>query len=187
MRRSALFLGLLAFVLGCTESGEQNTFVVRVSDINNGSPLLADVVFCENDTTCGIPTDVVPTEFTNRIVSPNVIDPGTAWYDFHLRSYTVRFRRNDGGPTSGPGWALSDFTHAEATSAIIPANGSAEVGILIVPVGMKSTTPFFELQLGGVINLIADIDFVGSSAIDLDDEIHVPVSLSVSVANFADQ
>jgi len=187
MRRSALCFGLLSFVLGCTESAEQNTFVVRVSQINSGSPLLADVVRCETDTTCGIPTDVVRTEFTNRIVSPNIVDPGTAWYDFHLRSYTVRFRRSDGGPASGPGWNLNNFTHTGATSAIIPANGSAEVGILVVPVGMKSVTPFLELQLGGVINLIADIDFVGGSAIDLDDEVHVPVSLTVSVANFADE
>jgi hypothetical protein len=186
MRRVALCIAFVACVLGCNESAEQSTFVVNVSQINNGSPLLADVVSCEDDTTCGIPTDVVPAEFTNRIVSPNVVDPGTAWYDFHLRSYSVRFRRNDGGPISGPGWNLSDFNHTGATSAIIPANGSAEVGVLVVPVGMKSSTPFFELQLGGVINLIADIDFVGSSAIDLDDEIHVPVSLTVSVANFAD-
>ena len=187
MRRTALFIGLVAFVLGCDESAEQNTFVVNVSSINNGSPLLSDVVNCAEPTACTIPTDVVPVQFTNRIVSPNIVDPGTAWYDFHLRRYTVRFRRTDGGPTSGPGWDLNNFAHSGSTSAIIPANGSAEVGILVVPVGMKSTTPFVELQTGGVINLVADIDFVGSSAIEVDGEIHVPVSLTVSVANFADE
>lgn len=187
MRRAAILSGLMLLVLGCTESSEQNTFVVRVSEINRNSPLLADVLFCETDTTCTVPTNVVLTKFTNRVYSPSVItDPSVFWYDFHLKGYTVTWRRTDGGPTSGPGWQLSDFNHTQATSAVIPINSSVEVGILVVPVGMKLVTPFAQLAAGGVIDLIADIDFVGTPAIDPDDDIHVLASLSVSFANFAD-
>ena len=185
MRRTALFIGLVAFVLGCDESADQNTFVVNVSDINNGSSLQADVC-TGTPPACVIPTEFVPVEFTNRLVSPNVVDPGTAWYDFRLRAYTVRFRRIDGGPTSGAGWDLNNFAHQGATSVIVPANGSAQITLEVVTGQMKLSTPFVELQTGGIINLIADIDFIGSSAIDPNDEIHVPVSLSVSVANFTE-
>lgn len=188
MRRAAILSGLLLLVLGCTESSEQNTFVVRVSQINRGSPLLADVVFCDTDSNCSVPTNVVLTEFTNRVYSPSVVtDPSVFWYDFNLQGYSVTWRRTDGGPTSGPGWRLADFNHTQATSAVIPINSSAEVGILVVPVGMKLVEPFASLVFGGVIDLIADIDFVGSPAVDPDDEIHVRASLSVSFANFADE
>lgn len=189
MRRAAFLSGLALLALGCTESAEQNTFIVRVSSINDGSPLLADVLrFNEQDSTYSVPVDVVPVEFTNKVYSSGVItDPGTFSYDFHLRRYVVTWRRTDGGPTSGPGWQLSDFDFEGATSEVIPVNSRKEVGILLATVEMKSVDPFASLAFGGAIPLTADIDFVGSPAIDPDEEIHLQASLSVSFANFADE
>ena len=100
----------------------------------------------------------------------------------------MTWRRADGGPVSGPGWTLSDFEFTGATAAIVPVNGSTEVGVLLAPAGMKERSPFVDLLVtGGEIGLIADIDFVGSAAVDPKEDVHVHASLSVNFANFADK
>lgn len=189
MRRAAACAALALLLVGCEESAEQNTFIVRVSSINDGGPLLADVIAYDDQDRPYVPTDVVTIELTNRPYSSSVVvDPGTLWYDFQVRSVSVRWRRNDGGPTAGAGWNLSDFDHTQTTSALVPFNGSATFGALLVPVAMKVQDPFGSLAMsGGVIALTADIDIVGSPAIDGSDEIHIPASLSVTFANFADE
>ncbi len=190
MRRAAILAGLALLALGCSESAEQNTYVVRVSSINKGGPLEADlIVFDKTDSTYTVPEDVVVTEFTNKVYSPSVItDPSTAWFDFQVQSYRVTWRRVDGGPTSGPGWNISDFDFTGATSTVVPVNSSAEVGILLVPAGMKGREPFASvLVTGGEIGMVADIDFVGTAAVDPKDDVHVKASLTVNFANFADK
>ncbi|MFQ5600502.1 MAG: hypothetical protein ACE5G2_08110 [Candidatus Krumholzibacteriia bacterium] len=191
MWRSAILAGLALFVLGCAESAEQNTFLVRVSSINDGAPLQADVISIDDSQdppVAYIPEDVVTAEFTNKVYSSSVVtDPNTFWYDFQLKTYTVTWRRADGGPISGAGWTLSDFDFEAATSAIVPSGGKAQVGILLAPAGMKTVEPFLSARFGDYLQLIADIDFVGSPAISPDEEIHVYASLSVNFADFEDQ
>jgi len=187
MRRLAVWSVLALLGLGC-DGATQNPYVVTVTAINEGIPLLADVIHIDADMNATIPTDVVAVELTNRPYSSNVsVDPGVAWYDFTLRGYTVRWRRLDGGPTSGPGWNLTDFNHTEATTAVVPFRGTATTGLLIVPVAMKSSEPFVSLQGGGAIALIADIDLFGSSAINPSSEVHIPATLSVTFSNYADE
>ena len=108
--------------------------------------------------------------------------------NFQLQRYTVTWRRADGGPTSGAGWTLADSDFEGATSAIVPINTTTEVGILIAPAGMKSGEPFVTaLATGEEIQLIADIDFIGTRAVASDAEIHILASLSVNFADFADK
>jgi hypothetical protein len=185
MRRAVILAGLALLALGCSESAEQNTYVVRVSSINKGGPLSADlIVFNKTDSTYSVPVDAVVTEFTNKVYSPSVItDPNTAWFDFQVKSYKVTWSRADGGPDLGTGF---DFTGA--TTAIVPVNGSSEVSILLAPAGMKESSPFVDLLLtGGEIRLNADIDFVGSAAVDPTEDVHVHARLLVSFANYADK
>lgn len=192
MRRVAIWLavlsGLALLALGCTESAEQNTFVVKVSSMNHGNPLLADVlVFNKQDSTFSVPVDVVPVAFTNKAYAPGVVtDPALFWSDFQLKSYDVVWRRTDGGATSGPGWNLSDFNFSGSATQVVPINTTTEVGIMLASVEMKSVEPFASLAFGGAISLVADVDFVGSAAIDPGHDVHVPASLSVSFANFKD-
>jgi hypothetical protein len=159
-----------------------------VTSINEGSPLFSDVIHIDSNDNATIPTDLVLLELANRPYSGSVsVDPGVAWYDFTLRGYTIQWRRIDGGPTSGPGWNLTDFNHTGATTALVPFNGTASTGILLVPVAMKSTEPFASLVFGGAIALVADIDLYGSSAINPDSEVHIPATLSVTFSNYADE
>lgn len=189
MRRLVLGSLLALAILGC-ENVEQNAFVVKVSSINRGSPVLADVLAWDTQNEVWyIPVEVVPIEFTNRVYSRStVIDPENFAFDFQLRSYSVRWRPADGGPTSGTGWTLAQFDFSGATSQVIPVNSSAEVGVLLGSVSMKEVTPFADLAFAaGSIPLIADIEFVGNPAIDPDDEIRIQASVLVEFANFADE
>ena len=186
MWRSAILVGLALVLLGCDDAA---VFDVRVSSINNGAPLQADLqVFNRQLQTFFIPEDVVIAAFTNKVKNGAVVsDPATFLNDFHLKSYSVTWRRVDGGPTSGAGWALSDYDFEAATSAIIPANTTTEVAILLAPAGMKTQEPFATaLFTGEEIQLIADIVFLGTRAVASDAEIQVLASLSVNFADFAD-
>ena len=184
MKRAALAILPALFVLGCAES-DQNPFIVRVTTINNGAALLADVIAINTtDQTAFIPTDVTPVVMSNRPYSESVVVDGTTFaLDFQVHGYTVTFRPTQGTP---PGLALAPYTHSEAASMLVPINGSATLGILIAPLSMKTDAPFAALQNGGQIPLIADIDIVGGSAVNPDEPIHVHASLSVVFANFAD-
>jgi hypothetical protein len=188
MRRVAFAVMILGLIgLGC-DSTTQNPFIVRVSDINNGgSTLLSDVIHIdEQDSSLSVPTELVPVILTNRRYAITVApDVGTAWYDFQVKRFTVRWRWS--GPPL-PGVDLTQFNHTEETAIIVPFNGEATLFALVVPISMKTTPPFAGLAFGGgSIALVADIEITGAPAIDLDDEIQVPTSLSVSFADFADQ
>jgi hypothetical protein len=123
-------------------------------------------------------------EFANRPYSSGIVDAGNFSLDFHVQSYTVRWRAVQGTP---PGLDLDAYTHTEATSLIVPFNGTAVLGASIVAVGMKTSPPFAALQLGGEIPLIADVEFVGAPAVEPDDVIRVQASVSVVFANFGDE
>jgi hypothetical protein len=185
MRRAAIVLSLAFLALGCAESN-QNPFIVRVSNINAGAPLLSDVIAV--DVTTGlsfIPTDLTPVEFTNRQYSPSiVVDPTNFGLDFQLKGYTVTWRATEGTPA---GLNLAPFNHTEAISSVVPINGTASVSAFVVSLGMKTAAPFAALAAGGQIPLIADIDFVGSPAVDPGKNIHVQATMSVVFANFADK
>ena len=188
MRRSAILVGLMFFLLGCDE--DASVFDVKVSSINGGGPLQADLLkFDRQLQQYFIPEDVVTVAFTNKAKNGAVVtDPGSFLNDFQLQRYTVTWRRADGGPTSGAGWSLSNYNFEAATSALIPINTTTDVGILLAPAGMKSQEPFATaLATGTEIQLIADIDFIGTRAVASDAEIHVPASLSVNFADFADK
>jgi len=184
MKRAALAIFPVLFVLGCAES-DNNPFIVRVTDINNGAALFADVIAINTtDQTAFIPTDVTPVVMSNRPYSESVVVDGSTFaLDFQVQSYTVTFRPTQGTP---PDLALAPYTHSEAASTVVPINGSATLGLLIVPLSMKIAAPFAALQAGGQIPLIANIDIVGGSAVNPSQQIHVNASLSVVFANFAD-
>lgn len=184
MKRAALAIVPALFILGCAES-DHNPFIVRVTSINNGGPLLADVVGMNPDSSLYIPTDVTPTTLSNRPYSAAVVvDPSNFALDFQVSEYTVTWRATEGTPA---GLALGAYTHTEASSTLVPINGSATMGLAIVQLGMKTAAPFAALQIGGQIPLIADIDIIGTPAVDPAKQIHVQASLSVVFANFADQ
>ncbi len=188
MRRAVLSsLLLLALLTGC-DSAQQNPFIVRVASINDGTPLLADVIASDGAGGAIVPTELAPVELINRPYwSGSMVDPGTGWYDFQLVRYSVHWERVDGGPTSGTGWTLADFDHTQNVTVVVPFNGTATFGALVVPVGMKTREPFLSLQTsGGTIQLVAHIDFVGGQAQNLKDKIHVPATLGVTFANFED-
>ena len=186
--RRVVFAAMILALLGLAcDSTNQNPFIVRVSDINNGgSTLLSDVVHVDSqDSLVTVPTELVPMVLTNRRYALTVApDPGTAWYDFQVKRYTVRWRWS-GAPI--PGVDITQFNHTEDTSLIVPFNRDATLFALVVPISMKTTSPFADLVNGGSIALVADIIIDGAPAIDLDDEIQVPASLSVSFADFADE
>ena len=188
MRRSAILVGLALVLLGCDE--DATVFDVKVSSMNGGAPVQADLIkFDKQLQQYFIPEDVIVVAFTNRSKNDAVVnDPGSFLNDFLLQRYTVTWRRADGGPTSGSGWNLADSDFEGATSAIIPVNTTTEVGILIAPAGIKSQEPFITaLATGTEIQLVADIDFIGTRAVASDAEIHIPASLSVNFADFADK
>ncbi len=185
MRRAAIVLSLAFLALGCAESN-QNPFIVRVSTINAGAPLLSDVIAVDAATGFNyIPTDLTPVEFTNRPYSPSiVVDPTNFGLDFQITGYTVTWRATAGTPG---GLDLAPFNHTEAVSSVVPINGTASLSALVVSLGMKTAAPFAALAAGGQVPLIADIDFVGSPAVDPSKTIHVQATMSVVLANFADQ
>jgi len=104
MRRLAVWSVLALLGLGC-DGATQNPYVVTVTSINQGIPLLSDVIHIDSQMNATVPTDVVEIELENRPYSSNVsVDPGVAWYDFTLRGYTVHWRRI-GGAGQGTGVA----------------------------------------------------------------------------------
>jgi hypothetical protein len=188
MWRSAILAGLFLALLGCDPNDP--VFDVRVSMINEGGPVQADLITINRQTgEAFIPEDVVVASFTNKSKSTSVLnDPVTFANSFELKSYTVTWRRADGGPTSGTGWDLASLGFTGATSAVVPPGTTTDVGVLIAPASMKTREPFLTaLATGEGIMLIADFDFVGSKAVTSDEEIHVYASLSVNFANFEDE
>lgn len=183
MWRSAILAGLFLVLLGCDDP----VFDVRVSSINEGGPVLADLrVYDQTLMLYVIPEDVVEATFTNRSkTSAAINDPETFVNAFLLQRYTVTWRRADGGPTSGAGWALSDFNFEAGTTAIVPPGTTVSVGVLIAPAGMKTREPFASAT--SEILLVADIDFIGTKAVTSGPEIHIPASVSVNFADFADE
>lgn len=184
MRRGLAILALVAVAaFGCNEA-DQNRIVVRVTSMNEGGPIFADVVAINPaDSSIYIPTDLTPVEFTNRPYSSSIVDPGNFSLDFHVQRYVVRWRAVEGTPA---GLDLGSYTHTEATSFVVPFDGTGTFFASIVAVGMKTTPEFAALEFGGEIPLIADIDFVGASAVEPDDEIIVRASISVIFANYGD-
>ena len=189
MRRATLAsLALVLLFMGC-DSTNQNPFIVRISSINGGSPLLADVIGIDPTNGPYIPTESPEIEMTNSPYwTGSTVDPGAGWYDFELKRLVVHWERTDGGPTSGAGWAISDFDYTESIAVTVPFKGSVKFGTILVPIGMKTQEPFASLAVsGGAIRLTAHIDFVGASTQNPADEIHIPTSLGVSFANYADE
>jgi hypothetical protein len=185
MRRAALLLAVALLTLGC-DSANQNPFIVRVTDINNGgSTLFADVIHVDQSGSVTVPTELVPMVLTNkRYQNGTVPDAGTYWYDFQVRRYEVKWRWGSGSVAP---FDLTPFDHVQTTSLVVPFDGEATLAALLVPIGMKTTPPFDGLAAGGAINLFADINVVGTSAIDETHEINVRTSLAVAFANYADE
>jgi hypothetical protein len=185
MWRSAILAGLFLVLLGCDDP----VFDVRVSSINEGGPVLADLVIIEQSTgQMFIPEDVVEATFTNLSkTSAALNDPDTFVNAFLLQRYTVSWRYAGSDPTLA-GFDFSVFNFEGATSAVVPPGTSVVVGVQIAPAGMKTQDPFLSARsTGGYIQMIADIDFIGSKAVTSGPEIHIPVSLSVSFADFEDE
>jgi hypothetical protein len=193
MKRCAILAGLVLFASGCGDETLHSPFLVRVSQINGGTPLLADVMVVVDAEAvppapcCAIPADIVVVRIENRPYNDvSVTDPNTFTNAFQVTGCTVTWRRVDEGPTSGPGWTLSDFDLEQATTTIVPANGFAEFGVLI-PAGMRTVDPFVQALGGAYIQTIADFDIVGAFVHDPTREIHLTASLAVDFADFADE
>jgi len=198
MKRSILVIMLMAVMFpGCGEQNLQSPILIRVSDINEGSPTFADVFLVVEEgppLLWAIPASISLVRITNKPYSSGVItEPATFVHDFQLTSYEVTWRRADGGPTSGAGWTLSDFDFEAGTTEIVPANSTIEIVMQIVPVNMKSVTPWVEARpagfLGGTganFRLIAEIEFIGHIISDPNKEVRFQASTTVEIADFAD-
>ena len=184
MKRFAILAGLVLFAIGCGDETLHSPFLVRVSQINGGVPLQADLIVVVDEATgeTAIPEDVVVVRIENRPYnSVSVTEPGTFVHDFQVTGYTVTWRYANGAPLAG-------FDFQAATTAIVPANSAAEFGLLIAPAGMKMVDPFLSVLLGGgQIQTIADFDIVGAFMHRPDDPIHMTASLTVNFADFADE
>ena len=197
MKRSILVATVLVVLLpGCGEENLHSPFLIRVSDINEGSPTFADVIEVVEEgppRITAIPTSLSTVRITNKPYSPGVVSvPSTFWLDFQLTSYNVTWRRADGGPTSGTGWVLTDFDFEAGTTEIIPIGATIEMAMQVVPVSMKSQVPFVNARspidggTGENFRLIADIEFVGHPVTAPDTEYRFQASTTVEIADFAD-
>jgi hypothetical protein len=185
MKRCAILAGLVLFAIGCGDETLHSPFLVRVSQINGGAPLQADVIVVVDKEAdppeLAVPEDVVVVRIENRPYnSVSVTQPNTFAHDFQVTGYTVTWRYANGAPLSG-------FDFGAATSVIVPANGMAEFGVLIAPAGMKQVDPFAQLLIDGEILTIADVDIFGAFVNNPTQEIHMATSLSVNFADFADE
>ena len=194
MKRSAILACLLALVLGGCGHDDDPYFDVNVTMINSGAPVQADLCILDDTVfppLCGVSEDFVLVRMRNKPRSDLVItDTNTFLHDFHVQSYSVTWRRVDGGPSADPGgaWNIADHDFEAGTSVVVPVGGFAEFTIMVSPAAMKLTEPFTSaLTNGQEVLLIADIDFVGTRGISSDVEIHVPAALSVNFANFFDE
>ena len=133
MKRSILAAVLLLLVLpGCKE---ENTFLVRVTDINGGVATQADVQVVDigPPIVITVPNDVVGIKITNKPYSPGVVTvPQTYWHDFMVTSYSITWRYADGTPLAG-------FDLQGGLSELIPINTTVEMGLLLVPASMKTS------------------------------------------------
>ena len=189
MRRSAILVGLALVLLGC--AADDPYFDVRLSSLNGGAPLLADLQRYDKQLQVFfIPEDVAIAAFTSKVRGDFVVtEPRTFLDDFQLQRYTVRWRFAGGTPNPiFSGFDYSSFNFEAATAAIVPVNTTTEVGVLVAPAAMKTEEPFATaLVTGAEILLIADIDFYGVRALVPEGEIHLQASLSVNFADFADE
>lgn len=211
MKRSILVVALLTVLLpGCGEQNLQSPILIRVSDINEGSPTFADILIVieEGDPSAippdprviAIPTSIATIRITNKPYNTGVItEPSTFVHDFQLTRYEVTWRRADGGvtsgidPSTGNTWLLSDFDFETGTTEIIPVNTTVEMAMQIVPISMKTTWPFINARgsldgfAGEDFRLIVDIVFYGHVVTAPNTEVTFQASSTVEIADFADE
>jgi len=185
MKRAILAAALLVILLpGCDEPNLQSPFLVRITDINEGFPTSSDVQVIDigPPIVISVPEDWATMTITNKPYSPSVVTaPNTYWHDFLVTGYTVSWRYADGT-------ALSGFDFEGGTSTLVPVNSSVDMGILLVPAGMKTVAPFVNAVGGGAFfMLIADIELRGHPVNDPSAEYVLTGSTSVNIADYADE
>jgi len=185
MKRAILAVALMMILLpGCAEKNLQSPFLVRVTDINNGFPTSSDVQVIDigPPIVISVPEDWATVTITNKPYNTGLVaPPDTYWNDFILTGYSVSWRYADGT-------ALNGFDFEGGASSLIPINSSVEVGVLLVPAGMKTVAPFVNAVGGGAFfMLIADIEFRGHPVTDPGTEFVLTGSTSVNIADYADE
>jgi len=185
MKRAILAIATMAILLsGCGEKNLQSPFLVRITDINGGFPTASDVQVIDigPPVVISVPEDWATVTITNKPYSPSLVaPPETYWNDFMVTGYSVTWRYADGTPLTG-------FDFEGGTSQLVPINSQTEMGMLLVPSGMKQVAPFSSAIGGGAFfMLIADIEFWGHPVNDPSTEYRLTASTSVNIADYADE
>jgi hypothetical protein len=185
MKRLILAAALMVILLpGCGEENLQSPFLVRISSINDGFPTAADVQVIDigPPVVVSVPEDWATVYVTNKPYSPSIVaPPETYWNDFLVTGYRVSWRYADGTPLSG-------FDFEGGTNMLVPINTTVEMGMLLVPAGMKTVPPFVNAVGGGAFfMLIADVEFWGHPVNDPGTTYRMTASTSVNIADYADE
>jgi hypothetical protein len=162
----------LGLVAGCDNTGEQQRSVVVVRQVNQGAPVIVDVLeqgdslFQDDGITPithddFITQDWLVVEMQNVPYNPLVTtEPGLPHGDFVVTDYEIVWTRTDGGSEKLP-------TFRGNTSQVIPSGGDAVFAILLVTFDDKRLPVLNDLNYmspvaaGDEIHMRADITFEG--------------------------
>jgi hypothetical protein len=120
---------------------------------------------------------------TLRLVPKDISVAPTTNNEVTVSRYHVAYRRSDGRNTQG-----LDVPYAfdGASTATVPASGTATVGIELVRTQAKAEPPLAQLANSAVtIGIIADVTFYGRDRVGND--INATGSISIAFGNFGDQ
>lgn len=176
LKKSMVSVAVLAIVLAISvacdnNKGEEQRSVVTVLSLNDGEPLISDVV----DGTSILP-EVVPVEFFNRPYSGMIItDPEQPHGEFVITRYRVTWTSPNGGPTLPP--------YEGAISLSVTTGESAAGRVLLVTYTNKVNPPLSSL-VGTLteLQMTCNIIFYGHEAGTTRE---IPVEATIGVV-FAD-
>jgi hypothetical protein len=182
----AVVFGVLA---GCDNTGEQQRSVVVVTSVNEGLPVVVDVLeqgdslYEPDGTTIKLNDDFIAQDWLTIQMQNNpynafvTTDPGMPHGDFIVTRYQVQWTRTDGGAVALP-------TYTGYTSQIIPSGEDAWFAILLVTFDNKNLPVLSDLcyvcpAAGDEIFMRADITFFGHEAgTERETEVEIAVGAS---------
>lgn len=188
-RLTIAFGGILAASLvGCAgDNGALPRNNVQIEEVNNNSPLFADVYNNGPDLTKFtddyIPTDAIPIKFVSNPADDALsLDPRKAFGTVQFTRYTVDFKVNDLDGDSTP-----DVNDIDAPmNVLVPAIGEALTAVLIVPAGVKGVGFLSTLKSGGEVFTSATLTFYGEE-LTSHNKVVLTTALIVGFANYADK
>lgn len=179
----ALVVGVGLFA-GCDDTPEAERSVVFVANVNEGAPVIADVLEQGEDLALlsddFIAPDWILFQFGNRPYNDVIFTaPGFPHGDFIITRYDITWTRVDGGSPALPPYSGN-------TNIRVGSGELVEAAILLVNFNNKLEPMMTALQYGAAtpveILMRADIVFTGHEA-GTDRETQIQSSLSVSFAD----